>query len=295
MTSEKIINILKENRPNITKSSIKTYESILRNLYKKIYDDENYDLDRFNVDSHNVLKFLNTIPFNKRKTMLAALVVITDNKDYREQMLKDIKEYNKDQLKQTKSKKQEESWIDTNEIMDIYKALENKAKFLYKKPVRTILDDQEIQNYIIVSLLGGIFIPPRRSKDYVNFKLKNIDKTEDNYLDKNIMIFNNYKTAKTYGQQSITLPKELKTILLKWIKVNPTDYLLYDGLFNPLTNVTLNQRLNKIFNKKVGVNQLRHTFLSEKYGGLINAKNELQEDFKAMGSSMHQEAVYIKN
>lgn len=295
MSSEKIINILKENRPNITKSSIKTYESILRNLYNKIYDDENYDLDRFNIDSQIVLKFLNTMPFNKRKTILAALVVITDNKDYREQMLKDIKEYNKDQLKQTKSKKQEESWIDTNEIMDIYKALENKAKFLYKKPVRTILDDQEIQNYIIVSLLGGIFIPPRRSKDYVNFKLKNIDKTEDNYLDKNIMIFNNYKTAKTYGQQSITLPKELKTILLKWIKINPTDYLLYDGLFNPLTNVTLNQRLNKIFNKKVGVNQLRHTFLSEKYGGMINVKNELQEDFKAMGSSMHQEAIYIKN
>jgi hypothetical protein len=53
--------------------------------------------------------------------------------------------------------------------------------------------------------------------------------------------------------------------------------------------------LNKIFNKKVSVNQLRHTFLSDKYGGMISVKNELQEDFKAMGSSMHQEAVYIKN
>lgn len=295
MTSEKIINILKENRPNITKSSIKTYESILRNLYNKIYTDTDYDLDRFNIDSDLILKFLNTMPFNKRKTILSALVVVTDNKDYREQMLKDIKEYNKDQLKQTKSKKQEESWIDKNEIMDIYKTLENKAKFLYKKKDRTILDDQEIQNYIIVSLLGGIFIPPRRSKDYVNFKIKNINKSEDNYMDKNIMVFNNYKTAKTYGQQTIIIPKELKAIIIKWIKINPTEYLLYDGLFNPLSNVTLNQRLNKIFNKKVGVNQLRHTFLSEKYGGLINVKNNLQEDFKAMGSSILQEAIYIKN
>jgi len=42
------------------------------------------------------------------------------------------------------------------------------------------------------------------------------------------------------------------------------------------------------------VNQLRHSYLTGKYGNLINKKNELKEDFKLMGSSIAQELVYIK-
>ena len=50
---------------------------------------------------------------------------------------------------------------------------------------KTIQDFQEIQSFILLSLLGGIFIPPRRAKDMVDFKIKDIDKTKDNYIDKN--------------------------------------------------------------------------------------------------------------
>ena len=32
--------------------------------------------------------------------------------------------------------------------------------------------------------MSGIYIPPRRSLDWTEFKIKNIDKAEDNYLDK---------------------------------------------------------------------------------------------------------------
>ena len=155
-------------------------------------------------------------------------------------------------------------------------------------------DLQEIQNYIILSLLGGVYVPPRRSKDYTNFKIKNVDKEKDNYIDKNEFVFNAYKTAKTYGQQRLEIPKELKTVLNKWIKVNPTDYLLFDSSLNALSNVKLNQRLNKLFGKKVGVNQMRKTFLSDKYGDLITTKNELAKDMKDMGSSTLQENIYIK-
>ena len=42
--------------------------------------------------------------------------------------------------------------------------------------------------------MGGIYIPPRRSLDYVCFKIKNINRDEDNYLDKNEFVFNKYKT-----------------------------------------------------------------------------------------------------
>jgi integrase len=155
-------------------------------------------------------------------------------------------------------------------------------------------DLQEIENYIIICLLGGIYIPPRRSKDYVDFKISNIDKDKDNYFDGNYFIFNSYKTAKTYGQQKVEVPKELKTILKKWIKSNPSEYLLFDSQLNKLSNVKLNQRLVKIFGKKAGVNQLRHTYLSEKYGDLIDTKSNLAKDMSDMGSSTSQETTYIK-
>ena len=108
-------------------------------------------------------------------------------------------------------------------------------------------------------------------------------------------IFNSYKTAKTYGRQMVAIPKELKTLMNKWIKVNPTNYLLFDSNKNRLSNVKLNQRLNKLFDhKKVGVNQLRHTFLSDKYQESIETNNKMADDLAKMGSSMIQEKVYIK-
>lgn len=291
--SETIINYIKEKRPNITKSSLKTYESILRNLYDKIgWDTKNYNMEYFDKESDKVLKFLKDLPSNKRKTILSALVVITDNKAYRELMMDDIKEYNKEHAKQEIG--DEDNWIDAKDVEKLYTLLGHNAKLLYKKENINATDLQEIQNYIIISLFGGMYIPPRRSKDYVNIKIKNIDKSKDNYIDKNEFVFNAYKTAKTYGQQKLTIPKELKGILNKWIKINPTDYLLFDISYKPLSNVKLNQRLNKLFGKKVGVNQMRKTYLSDKYSDLIETKKALEKDFKDMGSSTLQENIYIK-
>ena len=286
-------NYIQEKRPNISKTSVNTYNSILKSLYKKVFGPGEIDIKKFD-DTDKILDHLKTLEAPKRKTILSALVVITDAKEYREQMLDDIKEYNKEVAKQEKNKTQEENWVNNDDLTTIYNDLNKTANILYKKPKLTPSDYQEIQNYIIMSLLGGFYIPPRRSKDYVNFKIKNIDKKEDNYIDKNKFIFNAYKTAKTYGQQSIDIPKQLKTILNKWIKVNPTEYLLFDISLKPLSNVKLNQRLNKLFGKKVSVNQLRHTYLTEKYGDLIDVKNQLKEDMKNMGSSDIQEQIYIK-
>ena len=285
---------LKELRPSLSVQSINTYSSILKNLHIKVFGDDNIKLSNFGK-TNDILKFLKTIPPNKRKTILSALVIITDISDYRNQMLEDIEEYNKDQHTQEKNDKQNESWVDGDEVKLIYNRLAKDAKLLMKKEHPTMHDIQVIQNYIILSLLGGIYIPPRRSKDYVEFKIHDIDRSKDNYMTNNEFVFNNYKTAKTYGQQKVTIPKELKNIITKWIKLNPTDYLLFDSNKNRLSNVKLNQRLNKLFDyKKVGVNQLRHTYLSDKYQSSIDTNNEMANDLKNMGSSMIQEKVYIK-
>jgi hypothetical protein len=70
---------------------------------------------------------------------------------------------------------------------------------------------------------------------------------------------------------------------------------LFDTNGNPLTSVKLNQRLNKLFDgKKVGVNQLRKTYLTGKYAEHSKTDKELTEDFKLMGSSVAVETTYIK-
>lgn len=282
-----------ENKPNLSKQSISTYTSILKSLHNKVYKNEEVKLEDFN-NVKKILEFLEELEPNKRKTVLSALVVLTNKKEYREQMLKDINQYNEDQHSQVMNEKQSESWVETDDVKRLAKILEKEVKLIYKKENKNIHDLQTIQNYIIICLLGGLYIPPRRSKDYVEFKINNINKEKDNYMTKNTFVFNNYKTAKTYGQQIVEVPTQLLNIIKKWLKINPTDYLLFDSNKKQLTNVKMTQRLNKLFDKKVSVNQLRHTYLSDKYQGTIDVNRELAKTMKDMGSSIIQEKVYIK-
>ncbi len=292
---ENIKNIINEKRPRLGESSVKTYLSILKNIYDKVYpDDTNYSIKKYD-NSDKILDSLSDIDLRTRKTWLSALFVLTDNEDYKNQMIKDIEKYNKQIEKQEKDERQKESWVDSDEIKNIYSELEKEAKYRYKKKNLSDSDLQQIQFFIILSLLGGIYIPPRRSKDFTEFKIKNIDKEKDNYIEGNKLFFNSYKTSKFYGQQSVEIPKELMKIIKKWISVNPTDYLLFDSKENKLSNVKLNQRLNKIFDgKKVGVNQIRHTFLTDKYQDIIKVNKSLKNDMKSMGSSELQFETYVK-
>lgn len=290
---ETIKEYIQKKKPTLSKSSITTYSSILKNLYLKVFGEGEQKMEKFD-DTEKVLSHLKNMPPNKRKTILSALVIITNKKQYRDLMLEDVKDYNNEIQQQNKTEEQKENWVDTDQVTDLLNELKTNADIIYKKKVLTSSDLQDIQSYIILSLLGGVFIPPRRSKDYVDFKIKNINKTDDNYLEKNTLYFNSYKTAKTYGLQSVEIPKQLKTILNKWIKMNPTDYLLFDSNKNKLSSVKLNQRLNKLFGKKVGVNQMRHTYLTGKYKQTIKEQKDVKEDMEKMGSSSNMLTTYVK-
>jgi hypothetical protein len=188
---------------------------------------------------------------------------------------------------------QKNNWVTQDEIASLFNSLKRSANEIYKKSSLTNTDLQVLQNFIIIALFH--LIAPRRSKDYVDFKIKNIDKEKDNYMDKGKFVFNSYKTAKTYGRQEVAIPKTLTTIINKWMKVNPTDYLLFDSNLNPLTSVKLNQRLNRIFDgKKVAVNILRHSFLTNKFGDTINQKKQIENTMQDMGSSANVLVNYVK-
>ena len=290
---------LKEKRPNLSEGSLKTYNSIIKSIHRDVYKTDVIDnLDNFN-NTDLILSSLENKPASRRKTYLSALVILTGNEQYREQMNQDVAEYNKEVERQEMTPTQADNWIGTEDIQNTFKQLEKKQKILYKKPQLTTNDLQDIQNYIIISLLGGIFIAPRRALDYTKFKIKDVDEAKDNYYDtaSNKLVFNRYKTDKSYGKQELSVPIKLKNILKKWKEHNPTDYLLFDTNMNPLTAVTLNQRMNKIFggNKGKSVNMMRHSYLTDKFKGTRQEGKKLERTMTEMGSSMSMVDNYVKN
>lgn len=291
---EELKKAIQEKRPQLSASSLTTYASILKNLHKKIFNSVVVNLDDFK-ETDKVFEFIREIEPRKRKSILSALVVLTENNDYREKMMQDINAFNKEIAKQEMTDTQRKNWITTEEITRIFNNLKLNAEPLFKKEELSKEEYQIIQNYVLVCLLGGIFIAPRRNLDYTEFRVKNIEPDKDNYFEKNKLIFNTYKTAKTYGRQCVDIPSELKSILKKWDMKNPNDYLLWDSNGNKLTSVKLNQRLNKIFNgRKIGVNNLRHCYLTDRYKDISIANKKMQQDMYDMGSSIVMANTYIK-
>jgi len=289
---EQIVDTLKIKRPNLHQKSIKTYVSLLKNILKNMgYE----DLEDLNKNPKDVIEFLKEKydNINGLKTRLSALFVVTENKDYQTDMMTNIQKYNTETNKQEKNEKQKENWMTAEEIQKIYDDLETKTKPLFKKKEFSTKEILKVQDFVILSLFT--LIPPRRAMDYIEFKINNINTNKDNYIKGTNLVFNTFKTSTQKGQQTIKIPKQLKSILTKYIKLisDKSDYLIFNNKFQQLSTPNFTLRLNKIFgNKKVSVNMLRHIYLSEKHADNLK---EMKEDFDQMGSSLLQSNVYIKN
>ena len=285
-----IIDTLKEKRPNLHAKSVKTYVSLLKNIMKNMNYENVEDLDK---NPTKVIEFLKEKydNLNGIKTRLSSLFVITNNKAYHTDMMTNIEKYNTETNKQEKNEKQKENWMTSEQIETIYDNMETSIKPLWKKKNLSIKELMKIQDFVILSLFT--LIPPRRSLDYVEFKINNIDTNKDNYIKGNSLVFNTYKTSTQKGQQTIKIPKELKSLLTKYIKLisDKSDYLLFNNKIEQLSIPNFTLRLNKIFGKKVSVNMLRHIYLSEKHADNLK---EMKDDFAKMGSSLKQSNTYIK-
>jgi len=284
-----ISDLIKQKRPNLNEKSVKTYTSILKTISKDLKFNDVKDFKK----TKEILEHLKNMPGSVRKTRLSALLVITGNGEFKEQMLEDINNYNKDKKNGNKNEKEIEAWMTKEEIKKIFNNLKKRASVNYKKGDLKMKELQEIQDFVMLALFT--LIPPRRALDYTEMKIKNIDTEKDNYIKNKTMVFNIYKTSKTKGQDKIEIPKELKLILNKWLRVNPTEYLLFDCKGNKLSSVKVNQRFNKIMNKpNFSVNMFRKVFLTDKYKDTIEKMKDLEEDLEDMGSSKKQIQHYVK-
>jgi hypothetical protein len=302
-TNADLAELLKIHKADISKNTARTYASLLRSLYYSATGSDVKDkIDtKWYYNQTEVLKALNAKDAKTRKTILAALLALVGKEHsakYSAQMTEDIGEYNAWLEKQEKTEKQKENWKTVADIEAVVMDYETRAKAIMKKETALTAEDRKtLVSWMLLALTTGHYIPPRRSMDYALMKFRNYNKASDNFLDKNQFVFNQYKTAKTYNQQTIEIPRSFRVLITKYIRTIPdgVDTLLYDTKNGEMSSVKITQRLNALFGgARVSVSMLRHIYLTDKLGNIprLEELNQLAED---MGHSRKMQLEYIKH
>lgn len=292
---EKISEQLKNRKPNLSPSSFKTYISILDNLYKKMKGSGDA-FDFFKKNTNKIVEHLKDEQPNIRKTKMAVLISLLGNDANTEKlknvMLEDANKYNATLRTQQMNEKQKKNWLNEEEIKGIYKQLSKQALPLMKKESLDKRDYGKVLDYVLLSLY--VLMPPRRSQDFTEMKIRNYDKEKDNYFDGKMFYFVKYKTSKIYGRQEIKPPPKLRNILNKWSILNKHDYLLSSFNGNKISVLRMALLLNKIFGKKISTTMLRHIYISDnvlKDAPLLQVRDKIAE---AMGHSVETQEIYKK-
>ncbi len=280
-----------EMRPNLSESSIKTYSNILKNLYKDVFSGD-LDYHKLLKESDKVMDHLMKVKYNVRKTILSALVCISEGPvqiKYRKQMLEDAHQYNALQKQNVMTEPQKNNWISWKEVEEQLESLKRKYYYIFKEKKPSVLDFLNLQKYIILACY--VLIPPRRLQDFCLMKVSNFNKEKDNFYDKGSFHFRTYKTAKFLGLQIEKVPKTLEMLLRKWIAFTQNDNLFFDYYGKQFISSGLTKVLNSIFGKNISVNMLRHIYISEKSAPLMK---ELEKTAEEMGHSSAQAKLYVK-
>lgn len=291
---------LKELRPDASAATIRTYNSLLKSIYYKFHEKNTpIDIEWFK-NSKVILELLKSKTPQSRKTNLAAIIVLLDNQDcdeYVEVMNADAEKTNTENKKQKKTEKQQENWMDWDEVRAVWEKQSKRGnKLLASKDELVPAELIELVKYMALTITTGIWFPPRRS-EWVSMKLKNFDKDTDNYIDlkKNEFVFNAYKTKKIHGQERVPYPKEFKLMLNKYLKhIGDREYLIFNTRGGQLSNAALTQMLNSFFDKKIGTSMLRHIYLSHKFKDMPKLE-ELQQTADSLGHSVPQMMEYVKH
>jgi len=205
-----------------------------------------------------------------------------------------------------KTPKEKENWIEWSEVSKKRDELKEQVEKFIGQRALTSSQYEKLLMYLMLSLYT--YLPPRRNLDYQQMYVvkKWSDKlpTDRNYLDLtgNRFVFNRFKTVKSSGVQTSDIPEELQTIIRQYLKHHAlarttkgkgVEFIFLakqDG--TPMTASNgITRVLNKLFGKKVGSSMLRHSYLSQKYGPVLE---EMRADADAMAHDMGTQKTYIR-
>jgi len=291
---------IKENKPNIAMSTVNSYATNLKSLFYS-HNPKKVDVSpEWFLDHEHMLEIMKEEPIVKQSNFLTALIAYDKhNEKYKSALMLLAPQLNKKKDSQIKTEKQTENWKSYDEIKKIYEDMLLICDPLLKsKQPMNKEQMNKLQDFIILSLTCGYWIPPRRSEDWCKMKtgIKNYDNEKDNYIDfiNSKFVFNIYKTSKTYDEQEVEIPPKLKRILRRYIKLlGDNEYLLTTQKNTPLSSSYLTKLLNRIFGANISTSMLRHIYLTSKYEN-VPALAEMQKTAEEMGHSVTEALRYVK-
>ncbi|RZK04085.1 MAG: hypothetical protein EOO46_17550 [Flavobacterium sp.] len=288
--------MLKHSR-KLSASTEKTYISLLYNFQREHRDEERESLREFFFDRSpsEILAILEDSgkPNQSKRSILSAIRVLTNDESYIDfirVMNKRVERYTEDQ----KTKK-------NSLTMEVVEDIVARYKRMVKQDDSYDVNNYHYCNWILVLLTSGTMIPCRRSMDWFHFKIRNVDKTKDKYLQGNKMIFNSFKTVSTNKEARVVrVPDELYFILRRWINHSKNDYLVFQENGRPFTSSTFTKRIQRLYGKGVSVSQLRSIYTSNVLRDDIREverlNKKLTDTANSMGTSLNMLSnVYLKN
>jgi hypothetical protein len=298
----KFITKLKESL-TIEKLSPKTIEMYIIKL-RILNDNKNFDNLAFLKHRATIKEKLDAITNdNTRKSYVASIVAILNrqagksweelNKYYKAIFLKERSIF-ADKPVHEKTETQAKNWISWDDVKEIFNKLKVKAEDIESKSRLSNADKKVLEHYMILGLY--VLQPPRRNADYYFMEIGTGDDQNKNYVDVKggKYYFNNFKTAKS-GKEVLDIPDEMMPCLKYYIKMmslKEGDYLLFPDDTVRTNSNRMTKALNSIIGKKVGASMLRHIYLSNKYGKILN---EQEKDSEFMAHSVATAKTYIKD
>ena len=311
-----------EKNKGCKRSSCRTYASVLMRIHREFSNKKfNKDLKWLSEEAGSILvkiKKLSNVNIQRNLvgTGLVALGILADKKNA-EIWNKYLKQLNLKKAELMKSgeltTKQKVSWIDWKEIVKLRKMINRRVNLtkLWKRPFNR-KDFLVLQRLLILSLLT--MLPGVARLDYATIRIigkkefENLkDQSGENYLvtgPQYKIIFQKYKTSKTYGVVNIPVAKysrPLQRLLVKHVRFLRANFPDNRCLFlnqnltcmsrNSLTKF-LQRMFSEFFKKNVSVTMLRHIFLTDKYDK--KQLLEQQETAKFMMHSPQMMTDYVK-
>ena len=302
------------------RSSCRVYSSNLRRINTE-FSDKNFtiNLKWLQDDSKKILEKIKKLSnINQQRNFVSASIIGFDilqdkkNKETFNQYLKTLNQ-KKAELQRSgeMTSKQKDKYIDFNQIKKLKRLLGREVNLsgLYKRQNVTKKDFLKIQRYLLLSLF--VELPPVRNEyaDVTVISKKNFDKLEKknnaNYLvtarGGYKFYFSKYKTARTYGQVVIYVPKYskcLQRLLVKHIKYlrkhfPENDALLLSSNFGRMTRNSMTKYLQRMFQqyfkKSISTTMIRQIFLTKKFSKTLAEQADLS---KAM---MHSQQTQVKD
>ena len=277
-------------------------KELLKLLNSKVFDEKIlFDKMTYLDDVEKVIialreKYSNDNTFNSY--LIAYTVVLSHIPSLRNDYLR-ITTLTKNLSKQSQDKRDDNTTDDIDKIIDL-------------SDRQALLDNIDklpnITDKLIYAL--NVLIPPRRLEyrfvvltDETNPQML---QDTNNYLiikGKWSFVFNEYKTAKYMGQQDISIPDDLKQILMSYIKakkLNVGDLLfsLQRDKREEISQPNFSSLISRVFAKIYGVD-ISNRFLRYSASTTANnqnlSKNDRQDLANAMGHSLSQNLSYSKH